>query len=159
MSRLCVEAAPFSMPWGKTGRSAKGQPRKSTCNPDPPMAIIVDDHASSAFMLAEMVRKIGWRAKEAFSAEDLFKQKRLLKRVDCILLDLHMPGGMSGFDAASKIIGRDRKNAFDLSCIAVTGDSRFFDSETVCPFGFLDVIPKPLNCYLVERIMRSHFQF
>jgi FixJ family two-component response regulator len=61
------------------------------------MIFIVDDDPSVRKSLMRLMRSAGYRAESFECAEEYFEALTEITAIDCVILDLHMPG-MSGLD-------------------------------------------------------------
>lgn len=117
----------------------------------PPLALIVDDSADSAFALAMMIETQGWRTEIAQDGVEALR-KANASRPALVLLDIGMPK-LDGVDACSVI--RAQPWAAQTRVVAVTGlppeevrkraPHHSFDAVLLKPVGveeLLDVVGK-----------------
>jgi FixJ family two-component response regulator len=67
-----------------------------------PLVSIVDDDHSIRRALRRLIRLAGFTAETFASAEDFLSSTSLL-RTACLVLDIHLNGGMGGFDLQAKL--------------------------------------------------------
>ncbi|HUA52506.1 MAG TPA: response regulator [Candidatus Sulfotelmatobacter sp.] len=65
---------------------------------------VVDDDASFRLALAESLRSLGYGAREFASAEEFIADEE--GACDCVITDIHMPGGMSGIELGRLLASR-----------------------------------------------------
>src|SRR5690606_9782074 len=106
-----------------------------------PHALIVEDDADSAAMLAEVVTAEGYSTATAGSLRDARRQLSF-RPPDVVLLDLTLPDG-SGMDLFESI---DRK---DCEIVLITGHASLETSIQALRLGASDYLLKPLN---VDRL-------
>jgi len=106
-----------------------------------PHALIVEDDANSAAMLAEVVTAEGYSTATAGSLRDARRQLSF-RPPDVVLLDLTLPDG-SGMDLFESI---DRK---DCEIVLITGNASLETSIQALRLGVSDYLLKPLN---VDRL-------
>jgi len=69
---------------------------------------VVDDDESVRESLPDLLRQFGFAAR-AFSSAEAFLGSALLSETSCLLLDIAMPGGMSGLDVQRELRRRRQK--------------------------------------------------
>jgi DNA-binding NtrC family response regulator len=106
-----------------------------------PHALIVEDDANSAAMLAEVVTAEGYSTATAGSLRDARRQLSF-RPPDVVLLDLTLPDG-SGMDLFDSI---DRE---DCEIVLITGHASIETSIQALRLGASDYLLKPLN---VDRL-------
>jgi CheY-like chemotaxis protein len=112
--------------------------------------LIVDDEPVLRSMASSMLTMQGWEVLAACSAEEA---EQLLKycvarqiRVDTVIMDLIMPGGMSGMEALQSL----RVLQPELRMVASSGFLVGEESREAClAMGFDDMLPKP---YTMENL-------
>ena len=72
------------------------------------LASVVDDDESVRESLPDLLRQFGFAAR-AFSSAEAFLGSALLSETSCLLLDIAMPGGMSGLDVQRELRRRRQK--------------------------------------------------
>ncbi len=108
-----------------------------------PSLLIVDDDESNLFSLTYLLNENNYS--KVYEASDGNKALEILDShsVDCILLDIHMPG-MDGFEICKKIKANDRTR--DIPVIFLT--ARYKDTESIIKgfeVGGEDFLTKPIN--------------
>ena len=109
-------------------------------------AILAEDNEINAMVMRELLRKWGvdlTRVKNGVDAIQIAKHKK----VDFILMDIHMPG-ISGIEATEQIRLFDKEIPI-LALTAVTIDENIDEFHEA---GFNDIIPKP---YKVEEFFQK----
>jgi len=118
--------------------------------------LLVDDEPVLRSMASTMLTTRGWEVLSASSAEEAAKLLRYAithqTRVAAVIMDLIMPGGMSGIEALTTL----RALQPDLRIIASSGFLIGEESRSACmEMGFDDMLPKPYSmdelCKTVER--------
>ena len=118
--------------------------------------LIVDDEPVLRSMASTMLTMQGWEVLSASSAEEAAKLLRYTNlhqiKVVTVIMDLIMPGGMSGIEALQTL----RALQPDLRIIASSGFLIGEESRAACmEMGFDDMLPKPYSmddlCRTVER--------
>jgi FixJ family two-component response regulator len=115
-----------------------------------PWVAVIDDDASIRTALARLCRCHGIHAETFSSAED-FLQRGAMRSPDCIILDVHLGPGLSGFELHDRLRsdGRARPTIF------VTGRPDVIPhgptaSDVVCAFLW-----KPVDCELLLALVRA----
>jgi CheY-like chemotaxis protein len=110
--------------------------------------LVVDDHESTAQILAEYLRGLGYDAFPATSGEQALALADE-HRPECVLLDLHMPG-MNGVE-----LGRQLRRKFrgEVTLIAMTGE----DAQAMVYKLMLaicdHVMTKPVDLDQLKRVL------
>lgn len=114
--------------------------------------LVVDDQDSIRTVAAAIIEKLGYEAMSARSGEEAVEiyQDRMREGrvISAVLLDMTLPGGMSGMDTLEELLGVDP----DVRTIASSG---YFDDDALASYrerGYVGVLPKP---YTVERLSKS----
>ena len=120
--------------------------------------LVVDDEPHIVTMACTMLESQGFRAKGCHSGEAALihiesAHQMQQDRFDVMVLDLTLPGGMSGFDALEAVKRYDPE-------IAVIACSGYFqeDARDLCQaIGFADILQKPYSiealCAIVRRCL------
>ncbi len=69
---------------------------------------IVDDDESARESLPDLIREFGYAA-QAFSSAEAFLASEYVDQTKCLILDISMPGGMSGPDLQRELARRGQK--------------------------------------------------
>ena len=69
---------------------------------------VVDDDESVRESLPDLLKEFGF-AVQAFSSAEAFLASDYLDKTQCLILDVSMPGGMSGPDLQRELIRRQKK--------------------------------------------------
>ena len=108
---------------------------------------IVDDEECVRIALGRLLRLIGYKVSTFRSGEE-FLYALEVRRPDCAILDLHLPG-LSGLDI-QQCLKRHRNG---LPCIIITGRDEPGTSERVLAAGAKGYLTKPFDqCVLLEAI-------
>ncbi len=120
--------------------------------------LVVDDEPHIVTMACTMLESQGFTAKGCHSGEEALvlvesALQMQQERFDVMVLDLTLPGGMSGFDALEAV------KRFDPN-VAVIACSGYFqeDARDLCQaIGFADILQKPYSiealCAIVRRCL------
>ena len=102
--------------------------------------LIVEDDPIISRVLVSIVREGGFNLQTPVNSGEQAIEQVALERPDLVLMDIDLPGIMSGIDAASALF-----NIFSIPVVFVTGhDEKEFLNKAITsmPFGFLI---KPVN--------------
>jgi FixJ family two-component response regulator len=111
---------------------------------------IVDDDHSVCRALGRLVRLAGFTAETFASAED-FLTSPFLKRTACLVLDIHLNGGMSGFALQARLTA-DR---VVIPIIFVTAHDNVSLRERAEASGATAYLCKPFNDELLLDAIRG----
>ncbi len=103
-------------------------------------ALVVDDVATNRTVLCEMLRHVGFEITAVASGEAALKVHRATP-FDLVLLDLHLPGGISGADTAARL----REGATVPRIVAVSASVYGFNSDSASRAGCDAFVPKPID--------------
>ena len=111
-----------------------------------PHALVVDDEADSAEMMATLIAMEGFTVATAGSLRDARKQLAL-QEPDIVLLDLMLPdgSGMQLFD--------DGKNLNNTEVVLITGHASLETSIQALRLGAVDYLVKPVNMKQLHGIL------
>lgn len=111
-----------------------------------PHALVVDDEADSAEMMATLIAMEGFTVATAGSLRDARKQLAL-QEPDIVLLDLMLPdgSGMQLFD--------DGKNLANTEVVLITGHASLETSIQALRLGAVDYLVKPVNMKQLHGIL------
>ena len=90
-----MQSAPGCVQLGLLG-GPRGSARQVTKSPSAASILMVDDHASNLLALEAALAPLGQRLVRAASGEDALRAS-LKEEFACVLLDVHMGGGIDGF--------------------------------------------------------------
>lgn len=114
-----------------------------------PFVAVVDDDEALCSPLVDLMRSIGYRAEPFTSAETFFESVNLFG-LDCIIVDIHMPG-MGGLNLVRELRGQGIKTPVIL---ITARPERCLDAEAIS-IGALCLLRKPFETSsllaLVER--------
>lgn len=120
--------------------------------------LLVDDEPVLRAMASSMLMSQGWEVLSASSAEEAAQLLKYCSMqntpVDMVIMDLIMPGGMSGVEAVTAL----RNIQPGARMIASSGFLLGNESRDAClGIGFDDVLPKPYGVeQLVDVALRNH---
>lgn len=107
--------------------------------------LLVDDDAEIIGVLSRFFERRGWgvfRAAEARTAVELYERER----PDLVLLDLNLPGSISGLRILEVIRARDP----DASVIMLTGHAELANAVEAMRLGAENFLPKPVELKHLE---------
>ncbi|HEX5661577.1 MAG TPA: response regulator [Polyangiales bacterium] len=90
--------------------------------PSDPLICVVDDHESVRDALMGLLRSYGLRV-ACYESAETFRDSAALLEVDCLILDVHLPG-MSGPDLMSELAARELRPPVILISGAVDAHTR-----------------------------------
>ena len=111
---------------------------------------IVDDDHSVRRALRRLVRLAGFSAETFTSAED-FLTSPFLERTACLVLDIHLNGGMSGFELQAQLTA-DR---VVIPIIFITAHNDVLTRERLKTSGAAAFLFKPFNDELLLDAIRG----
>ena len=114
------------------------------------LVAIVDDDESIRESVPDLLRQFGFEAK-AFESAEAFLLSDCMEAIDCLVLDIVMPG-MSGPDLQQELARRGHR--FPIVFITAQGDPS--TRRRVLDAGATDVLAKPFDeSDLLEAINRA----
>lgn len=119
------------------------------------MVLIVDDEPTNISVLAQSLEKT-YDIRVARSAEQAFEILKSGLIPDFLLLDVIMPGGMSGLEAC-RILKRD-PHVKHIPIIFITAQDSIDNEIEGLEAGAIDYISKPFNLALVQHRLKVHLQ-
>jgi FixJ family two-component response regulator len=115
--------------------------------PTPSLVCVVDDDESVRESLSQLLQVLGFEAR-AFASAEAFLGSDCVGAVNCLLLDVVMPG-MSGPDLQRELSRR----GLDTSIIFITGQNRGNLRERLLESGAVACLFKPFgNTELLDAI-------
>jgi CheY-like chemotaxis protein len=109
--------------------------------PRPSHILVVDDEVQVLAVAKAILEAHGFRvsiAKSGEAALEQLGQANVAEAFDVVVLDLSMPGGLSGFE----VLERVRKQNHDLPIVACSGYFQDNAREMCQAIGFSDILPK-----------------
>ncbi len=117
--------------------------------------LVVDDQESVRAVAAAILSKLGYKAITSSSGQeavDLYRERfRLNQPLAAVLMDMTLPGGLSGEDTFDEI----RKIDPDVCTIATSG---YFDDDSQERFidhGFAGLLPKPYTAETLSQVLHN----
>jgi len=115
--------------------------------------MVVDDDPAVLSYLTMVLKTIKFSPIVATNAAEAMMKFRAGEKVDLLISDVRMPGGMDGFELARTI----REEKPDLPILLISGYTDITDEETLGLFhepkvGF---IPKPFSKFQLETKLHS----
>jgi len=117
--------------------------------------LVVDDQQAVLDVACLILTKLGYDVHGAVSGQDGVERFRYLSqsesRVEAVLMDMTLPGGMNGREATAEIMRIDPG-------ARVVATSGFFDDEardTLQMSGFVGVLPKPFTIESLSQVMHD----
>jgi two-component system cell cycle sensor histidine kinase/response regulator CckA len=111
--------------------------------------LVVDDEQTMQLLASTIIRKLGYEADSASSGEEaveLFRKAKLEGRgYDAVVMDLALPGGISGLEATLAIKQIDGASKVIVSSGYLEQNAR----NAALEHGFAGILPKP---YTAERL-------
>ncbi len=114
--------------------------------------LIVDDTPANLRMLAEMLRKQGYKVRPAPNGKRALSTAKN-ELPDLILLDIMMPG-MDGFEVCRQLKADERTR--DIPIIFISALNEGFDKMTTYSIGGVDYITKPFHQEEVLARIHTH---
>ena len=111
--------------------------------------LIVDDDDITCDLIRRMIESMGFTVSVAFSGRPAVALAAQIKP-DLVLMDLLLPNGMNGWDAAAAI--RKLPDMGDVPIIAITAASGLTSPLDV----FDDLIRKPFDLKRMEDLIREY---
>ncbi|SFA71922.1 Response regulator receiver domain-containing protein [Poseidonocella pacifica] len=127
----------------------------SSMNFQRPRLLVVDDHNHTRFMMSELLGDLGYDCDTLHDSDEAIELVLgCPSRYVAVLIDIHLGNGATqGLSAARTLDIARRDSAAIPPLLALTGDSNFFRLETVADYGIVDVVPKPINKWLLQQIL------
>jgi two-component system CheB/CheR fusion protein len=112
--------------------------------------LIVDDHQDSADTLATLLRLWGHDVRVAFDGPQAV-ETAMAFRPEFVLLDIGLPGAMSGYDVARWL--RQEQTLGALRLVALTGHGTDADRRKVQAEGFDAHLTKPADLEAIRQLL------
>lgn len=107
--------------------------------PDHPLIAIVDDDASIRKALCRMLGAAGYVV-ETFAGAAEYVARRQERRVDCLVLDVRMPG-VTGLDLQRHL----SDTTAEVPIVMITGHGTADVRQRAFAYGAVDVLDKPFT--------------
>src|SRR5690606_31811247 len=109
--------------------------------------LLVEDDDEVAALTEEMLEHLGWRVTRASSAEAALGALANGRRIDLVLSDVMMPGGMSGLDLALEA----RKRRPNLPVVLTSGYAEGVRRQA--EQAGIPLLPKPFNLDTLAAVL------
>lgn len=126
---------------------AKHEPRKSSPTAKPGRVLVVEDEELLARLITRILTSRGYQVLLAGSGQEAIELMKA-EKVDLLLTDLSLPGGMTGRELAEQLRGEDPS----LRVAYMSGYNPDFDDTTFDPELFL---PKPFKPEELLELLRK----
>ena len=114
---------------------------------DGEVVLVIDDEPTIRMLIVEVLREAGYRAVEAFDAPSGLRALESLSRIDLLITDVGLPGGLNG----RQIADAARVRRPDLKVLFITG----YAENAALGNGYLDrgmsVVTKPFAMEALAR--------
>jgi FixJ family two-component response regulator len=111
---------------------------------------IVDDDRSICRALRRLVRSAGFAAETFASAEDFLGSASLILTA-CLVLDIHLNGGMTGFELQAQL----KVDGVVIPIIFITANDEISMRERVHTSGAIGYLCKPFDDHLLIAAIRG----
>jgi len=118
----------------------------------PTHVLLIEDHADAADMLGQLLEMIGFRVSVAHDGPEGLRVAGEI-RPDCIVCDLGLPGGLSGFDVAERL--RENPETVGIRLIALSGYGRAEDKAHSLAAGFDHHLTKPVDTTVLLSLLKT----
>ena len=120
--------------------------------------LIMDDEPLIRKLLASMLRKLGYNVLSAADGKELLKiykeNLKLGEKIDLVMLDLTIPGGMGGEEVAETLLKLNK----DVKMIVVSGYAESPVISRYREYGFSAALPKPFSADDLGEVIRKVLQ-
>ncbi|GAB6141436.1 hypothetical protein JCM14076_21650 [Methylosoma difficile] len=119
--------------------------------PESPRILVIDDDSLVRLLISKALQSVGMSIEEAGSGEEgleFFNEQR----IDAVLLDVIMPGGLDGFATCREI--RSQITGKHLPILMMTGLDDIDSITRAFECGATDFITKPININLLSHRIR-----
>ncbi|QQS36265.1 MAG: response regulator [Ignavibacteriales bacterium] len=107
--------------------------------PSDKIILLADDEIMLRDLLAELLESNGYNVIRVSSSAEVLKVLTEEIKVDMVIIDYNMPGGMNGLDCVARI----RELNLDMPIILSTGSLLFDEDFDVNKMGISNMLPKP----------------
>ncbi|HEY5648772.1 MAG TPA: ATP-binding protein, partial [Nitrospiria bacterium] len=127
----------------------------SSAQPSSPIRriLLMDDDEHVQGFLKEVLTHMGYQVEACYDGEEairLYREKGEARNpYDCVILDLTVPNGMGGREAAEGILSFDSNARMIASSVYSTNPVM----GNYKKFGFIGVLPKPYRARDLERVL------
>lgn len=121
-----------------------------------PTVLVVDDDATTRFMMSEFLDTLGYSCVTAVNGKDCLEQLSEHPTLcDMVLMDIHMPQ-TTGLEASQFIRAMDTHPPASMPIVAVTADTAFGAARKVVAYGMDDVLLKPVDLKSLKNTLVRH---
>jgi FixJ family two-component response regulator len=115
-----------------------------------PRIAIVDDDVSVCRAMKRLVRSIGMDADTFVSGQEFIDRLKGMPSIDCVILDVHMPG-LSGLEVQESLTGSRQ----DIPVIFMTAVDEASVRGRVLASGAVAFLTKPITDELLAETLRA----
>ena len=112
----------------------------------PPTVFVVDDDVGIRESLESLIQCGGWQP-EVFASAPEFLARPRCAGASCLVIDVDLPGGMSGLDLQQMVANRT-----DMPIIFITGHGDVPTSVRAMKAGAIDFLGKP---FLIDELLNA----
>lgn len=106
---------------------------------NPPLICVIDDDESIREALQSLLKSFGFRTTIFAAAEDFLNSGKLYE-LDCLILDVRMPG-MNGLELQRKLVAGNSR----VPIIFISAHSELDEKERALAAGAIDFLYKPFS--------------
>jgi FixJ family two-component response regulator len=112
----------------------------------PPLVCVIDDDDSMREALQSLLKSVGFRTTVFAAAEDFLKSGKL-HELDCLILDVRMPG-MNGLELQQKLVAENSR----VPVIFISAHSEINEKVQAMAAGAVEFLYKPFS---EESLLRA----
>ena len=138
---------------GKGAEELKTEPEAERTHPAGGSVLVMDDEEMIRELAAAMLAQMGYRVATCRDGEEAIERCRTAhrngERFDAVIMDLTVPGGMGGKEAARRILEFD-----PAACLIVS--SGYSNDPVMSQYrehGFRATLTKPYNAHEIARVL------
>lgn len=115
--------------------------------------LVVDDQEANRDVAGSILSKLGVEAHFANSGEEALELCNQ-KAFNLIFMDVHMPGGIDGVEAAQKL--KETNFGDDIVVYGLTSDDSLENKKRCAQAGMSNFIKKPLKVEDIQKVINKH---
>ncbi len=115
--------------------------------------LYVEDNPNNMLLVQRIVEADGYTLLQAKDGESGW-ETAVTERPDLILMDLHLPGSMTGFDLTRKI--KQNTDLRHIPIIALTAFGNAEAEQSCLDAGCADFLTKPADIRQIRATLRQH---